>query len=234
MPEPTPSDKSRHPAIALGLLGGALVGRSRGQGRPGRLLAAAGIGLVAWAARPLFRDWLVRRGTARRRVTLSVSLDVQRPVHEVFAFCKDFENFPKIFGSLHSVIDYQDGRSHWEAFSASGRVVAWDAVVTKYVPNSVIAWSSVPRSEVETKGLIRFVAKGAAATQLTIDLSYRPRETRFNDALHALAVPRREDQVRADLARAAFYIESLPRLEVVADAPSPPAEAETADTSAGA
>jgi uncharacterized membrane protein len=233
MPETAPSIKSRHPTIALGLLGGVLVARGQGNGRTGRLLAAAGLGLVAWAARPLFRDWLVRRGTARRRVTVSLSIEVHRPVHEVFAFCKDFENFPKIFGSLHSVTDYQDGRSHWEAFAPSGRVVAWDAVVTKYVPNSVIAWSSVPRSEVETKGLIRFVAKDAASTQLTIELSYRPRETGFNEALHALAVPRREDQVRADLERAAFYIESLPRSEIVGAAESPSAAAETADTSAG-
>lgn len=162
-----------------------------------------------------------------------MTIEVHRPIHEVFAFCKDFENFPKIFGSLHSVIDYQDGRSHWEAFTASGRVVAWDAVVTKYVPNSVIAWSSVPRSDVETKGLIRFVAKGVDSTQVSIEVSYRPRETRFNDALHALAVPRREDQVRADLERAAFYIESLPRSEEPGDTPSPPVEPETADTSAG-
>lgn len=209
------------PTIALGLLGGILLSHQRRDNGARKLLAVAGLGIIAFAARPLLRDWLVRHGSARRRIRVSTSVEVRRSVADVFAFCKDFENFPRVIGSLSSVTDYQDGRSHWEGYSPSGEIVAWDAVVTKYVPNVVIGWTSVPGSVVQSSGVIRFAATESGA-RLRIEIVYTPRDTGFGDAIRALAAPSLEAQFRDDLAHAAFYLESLPVTEPVEEPVSGP------------
>ena len=195
--------------IALGAIGGALIAQ-RTRRRVGPIAALIGLGLIGQAARPLLRNWVLRRAAARRRVRLRTTIDVARPVSEVFAFCKDFENFTRVVGSLRRVTDFQDGRSHWEAYSPSGDVVEWDAVVTKYVPNAVIGWSSVPSSPVTTTGVIRFASNGDDKTRLTIDLTFLPRDGGLAEALRTLASRPRQEQLLGDIRRASFYIESLP------------------------
>ncbi len=195
--------------LLVGVLGGVLLSQRR-QRPAGSLAILAGLGMIAYAARPLARRWVLRHGESRRRLRLKTTLEIKRPVTEVFAFCKDFANFPEIIGSLRRVIDYEDGRSHWEGYSLTGEIVEWDAVVTKYVPNAVIAWASVPASDVRTSGVIRFAAAASGGTRVTVELTYLPRPSGVSDALHALAAQPREQQIRADLAGASFYLESLP------------------------
>jgi len=208
--ESNQSDRAGFEAsIALAALGGALVAQ-RDRRRLGAVAALVGVGFIVHAARPLLRDWVVRRGNARRRIRLRTTIGVARPVTDVFAFCKDFENFPRVIGSLRRVTDFQDGRSHWEAYSTSGHLLEWDAVVTKYVPNTVIGWASTPSSPVNMTGLIRFAAGPNDSTRLTIELTYAPRDGGLGDALHALTSRPRQQQILAELQRASFYMESLP------------------------
>jgi uncharacterized membrane protein len=101
--------------------------------------------MVAGAVTPAVLRWVRRAGAANRAVDMRMTLVVERPVAEVFEFCRDFANFPEIVDVLLSVEDFQDGRSHWAVRSPTGQAIEWDAIVTKYVPNSVIAWESVPR-----------------------------------------------------------------------------------------
>ena len=200
-------------ALAAGAIGGVLLGAVRGHTRRGGLLRVIGTGLIASAALPALERRVQGLGDARRRIRLRMTTEVHRPVSEVFAFLKDFENFPRLVGSLRRVIDYEDGRSHWEGYTPSGGVVEWDVVVTKYVPNAVIGWESVPGGDVDARGLIRFSPISSDATRLHIELSYAPHETALGDALHALTGMRREEQLEHELARASFYIESLPHAD---------------------
>ncbi len=216
MTEPAHNTTRIDLTFALGALAGVLLAQ-RDRKRVGSLAGLIGLGLIGAAVQPVIRNWVVRHGAARRRVRLRTTIQVARAVPDVFAFCKDFENFPRIVGSLRRVTDFQDGRSHWEAYSPSGEVIEWDALVTKYVPNAVIAWSSVPSSSVVTSGIIRFAASGENMTRLTIELMYLPRDGGFTDALHALASPPRQKQLLADIDRASFYIESLPAKAEPAD-----------------
>jgi uncharacterized membrane protein len=187
-----------------------LLGLSGG-GRRGRVgLRLLGLGLIAFASRPAVEDRVRRAGQRRRTLAIKTVIDIERPVTDVFAFLKDFENFPRVIGGIESVIDYQDGRSRWEIFTPSGRTLSWDAVVTKYVPNSVIAWESVPDSTVETSGLVRFIRLSPRWTRLELSMTYRPTFTDLDDAVHSLFGPRASRRLRADLEHARFYLESLP------------------------
>lgn len=195
--------------LAAAGLGGALLGLSAGR-RPGAMMRILGLGLIAFAAHPLLEKRVETVGDRRRRISLKTVVDIERPVADVFAFLKNFENFARLTTSIRSVIDYENGRSRWEVITPAGRTLTWNAVVTKYVPNSVIAWESVPESPVETTGLVRFTPIGEGWTRLEVTFTYRPTRTDLSDAVHSLLAPPAARRLRADLDNARGYIESLP------------------------
>jgi uncharacterized membrane protein len=199
--------------VVEAIVAGALLAYARGDGGRGRRgvaarLTASALLLAAFA--PAMTRQLLRIGAARRRVHLRTTLELDRPVHEVFEFCRDFENFPRVVQSLRRVTDYQDGRSCWEVISPSGDVLSWDSEVTKYVPNVVIAWRSVPGSVVDCNGLIRF-SPSPRGTRLRVEVDYDPCHTGISDAIRALFDVPRTEQLEADLARANFYLRGKPR-----------------------
>ena len=201
--------------LAEALVGGALLGFSGGR-RPGSLFARiAGAGLLVAAFAPALTRRLLLAGAARRRVHLQTTLDIERPVREVFDFCRDFENFPRIIQSLHRVVDYQDGRSRWEVMSPSGELLSWETQVTKYLPNAVIAWRSAAGSIVDCTGLIHFAPNASGGTRLEIQIDYDPCQTGLTDAFRALFDISRTEQLQADLSRANFYLRARPsRMEL--------------------
>jgi uncharacterized membrane protein len=194
--------------VAAAFAGGALFGAG-GRSRLG-LFALAGLALLAAAAEPLIERRVIGAGDRRRSLALRESVEIDRPVSEVFEFFKNFENFVRIIGAVHSVVDYENGLSHWEAYTTSGELASWDAVVTKYVPNSVIAWESVAGSPVKSTGLIRFAPVSPTRTRLNFEVTYRAAPSGLGDAVRALMTPAPVVQLRADLEHARFYIESLP------------------------
>ena len=127
---------------------------------------------------------------------------VERSIHDVFEFCRDFENFPKIVDVPLEVQDFQDGRSHWTVRSPSGQSIEWDATVTKYVPNSVVGWQSVPKSLVHAGGLMRFAPLSDKETRVDIALTYRPLNTGLAEALRSLVHPTSARRLRSEVAHA--------------------------------
>lgn len=127
---------------------------------------------------------------------------VERPISEVFEFCRDFENFPEVVNGFLSVTDHQDGRSRWKVQTPRGEIIEWDALVTKYVPNSVIAWESKPGSAVHASGLMRFSPLSAKETRVDISLTYLPRHTDLAEAFSALLKGSNTRRLRDDIARA--------------------------------
>jgi uncharacterized membrane protein len=96
------------------------------------------------------------------------------------------------------------------ALSPAGHLVEWDAVVTKYVPHTIIAWESVRNSPVRSNGEMRFLPTPAGGTRVELKFCYEPIFTRLDDAVRAIMSPPPETQVRSDLARARFFFAHLP------------------------
>ena len=166
--------------------------------------------MVAGAMTPAVLRWVRRAGAANRAVDMRMTLVVERPVAEVFEFCRDFANFPEIVDVLLSVEDFQDGRSHWAVRSPTGQAIEWDANVTKYVPNSVIGWESVAGSTVQATGLMRFSPLSTTETRLDISLTYLPRTTNLSEAFAALLSGRNGDRIRGELASASRELGQRP------------------------
>jgi uncharacterized membrane protein len=172
-----------------------------------------GLALIGVAGEPIIRERIRRAGARRRSLTAHASIEIARPVADVFRFFKDFENFPRVVGSIRTVLDYEDGRSHWEVYTPRGDTLEFDAVVTKYVPSTVIAWASMPSGPIETSVLARFTPLTPTTMRLDVDVSYCVVHTRLGDAVRALASPRSTEQLHIALERARFYLESLPASE---------------------
>lgn len=196
-------------ALALAALGGALLARRDRLNRPARAAATlGGLSLIGAALGGPFLDALRRTGTERRSARLHLSLVVAQPVEVVFAFVRDFENFPCIIGALRHVRDYGDGRSRWCASTPSGGTLEWDTVTTKYVPNRVIAWESVTDSPVRMTGLLRFVPEDSN-TCLRLELDYQVEVSGLADALVALTTPTRGAELERDIHRLSTYLHTV-------------------------
>lgn len=178
--------------------------RTRGK-RWRRVLTAT---VIAGAATPAMLRWVRRTGATRRAVDMRMTVVVERPVGEVFEFCRDFENFPEVINGFLRVTDHQDGRSHWQVRSPRGDIIEWDAVVTKYVPNSVIAWKNQAGSAVEASGLMRFTPLSSTETRVDIALTYLPKHTGLAEAFSALLSSSNTKKLRADIADAPKTIKS--------------------------
>lgn len=195
---------------------------NRRRGALGTVVGLAGAGIVAHALAPVVGSLLRSAGLARQTVSLHTTVVVDRPVREMFALCSNFENFPRVVGALRGVTDFDDGRSRWAIAKASGEILEWDVLVTKYVPGQVIAWESVPNAPVQSNGVVRFAPEGPDRTRLDVTLRYRPSYTSLGDALRAIVGPSRGPAVRAAMARASDQLQQLtPSTGIVAEAAPP-------------
>lgn len=100
-------------------------------------------------------------------------VEVNAPLEQVYAFWRNFENFPRLFSDVEKVVVDGD-RSHWAVSGPAGTTVEWDAEITEEVPNDRISWRSVGDNQVDTSGVVRFDPGEAGTTKVTVALSYDP------------------------------------------------------------
>lgn len=165
------------PAIRLimGVAGSFMVLRGvRSKGALGRTLAAAGVGLISRAVSNLPVSRLVGTGAGRRAVDIQKTMRVNAPVEQVWELWSNFEQFPRFMSHLREVRKTGENRSHWVAAGPAGVSVEWDAVVTEWVPNELIAWKSVEGSTVQTAGRVRFRPLPDGGTEIDVQMSYNP------------------------------------------------------------
>jgi len=110
--------------------------------------------------------------------------------------------------SLREVRDMGNGRSHWVAAGPGGVPVGWDAVVTRYEPNNLLAWKSEPGATVANAGIIRFEPRADDSTRVHIRLSYNPPVGAIGHAIATLFGADPKSQMDADLVRLKSLIEA--------------------------
>jgi uncharacterized membrane protein len=74
---------------------------------------------------------------------------------------------------LESVRTLDNGRSHWVVRGPAGADIEWDAEIVEDRANELIAWRSLPRSDVQHHGSVRFrQAPGDRGTEVEVQLEY--------------------------------------------------------------
>lgn len=192
----------------LALLAAAFA--SRGSRQP-RVAAVAGtVAGVAVAdlvaSRRLAHQETATGGDGAVRVRKAVT--VNRSPEEVYRHWRDLENLPTFMAHLRSVEPLDDNRSRWVATAPGRRTVAWEADIVEDAPGERIAWRSLD-GDVPNSGTVRFSpAPGGRGTEVTVELSYRPRGRKATATLAKLFGEDADQQVADDLRRFKQVVET--------------------------
>ena len=166
-------------ALDLALLGKALSNPDND--RAATLFATANVlavtALDVMCAKTLSRQprTVANEGIEAGIIRTKKSVTVGKPVAEVYAFWRDFENLPHFMRHLESVTVIDERRSHWVAKAPAGKSVEWEAEMTEDRKNELIAWRSVEGSQIYNAGTVRFQpAPGGRGTEVRVELEYDP------------------------------------------------------------
>ena len=134
------------------------------------------------------------------------SIEVQAPLHEVFFYWSNFQNFPRIMRNVEEVHATGPDTSHWRVKGPLGKTIEYDARTTEASPTRGIAWQSAV-VEVENSGLVRFEEVGADRTRIDVTMNYSdPPGGKVGEvAANVLSNPERE--MREDLENFARKVE---------------------------
>lgn len=135
-------------------------------------------------------------------IRVDKSITVDKPREEVFAFWRNLENLPRFMQHLHSVTTLDDKRSHWIVRGPSSKIVEWDAEIINEKPNELIAWRSIPGSDLDCAGSVHFkTAPGGRGTEVLLELQYAPPGGAIGAAIAKLMGENPAKQIKEDLRR---------------------------------
>jgi uncharacterized membrane protein len=210
--------------VASAVAGAALMIFSLRRGRAARLLMPlSGNLLVRGITGHCAVNRAIGRNSALREPTVSPvasvgrgqgikverSLVIDRPADELYAFWRNFENLPRFMDHLESVTVLTPRRSRWTARAPAGSRVSWDAEINNEIPDRLIAWRSLPGSDVPNAGSVHFTpVRGGARTEVRVVLSYEPPGGRLGAAVAKLFGREPDQQVDEDLRRFKQVMES--------------------------
>jgi uncharacterized membrane protein len=133
----------------------ASTSQSRGVERWGPAIGGAalvvGAGLVWRASRDRLRP---RSGPYSGIVEESVAIN--RPADELYRFWRELRQLPGVIPQLKSVEVLDERRSRWIAEGPGGRQFEWTAEIVDDLPNQLIAWRTIGRSDIVSAGFVQF------------------------------------------------------------------------------
>lgn len=172
-------------------------------------LSAAGGLIVARSVMNIPMRRLTGIGAKRLAVHFDKTLTINAPVQRVFEFWSSFENFPKFMTHVREVRKTEaENQWHWTVEGPAGFPVEWNAEVTQYKPNEVIAWKTFPDSPIQHAGLVRFNPTSDNATQIQLRFSYNPTAGAIGHAIAKLFGADPKKEMEDDLVRVKTFLES--------------------------
>jgi uncharacterized membrane protein len=102
------------------------------------------------------------------------SITIDRPVHHVFAYWRDFTNLPRFMTHLKSIEILSPSRTHWSWRGLGGVTLEWDAEIITEMHDRMISWQTLPDSAIQHAGSVWFrpIAPNGA-TEVHVYLLYR-------------------------------------------------------------
>ena len=139
------------------------------------------LGIVAGGAL-LYKGAQALTGSGKKAINkkaiieIKSTLVIKRPKEELYAYWRNLENLPNFMSHIEEINELDNKRSHWVAEIAGGLGhVEWEAEIVRDQENQLIAWRSLPDSEIENSGEVRFHDAGnRKSTIVETTISYRP------------------------------------------------------------
>jgi uncharacterized membrane protein len=177
----------------------ALIGLSK-RSKSGVAIATAG-GLLSYAG--------AKVGTQQRELIARSSILLNCTPEEAYQFWSKFENLPLFMRHLESVTLLEENRSRWTAIGPFGKRITWDAEIAFDRAGDVIAWRSLPESEIYVDGIVKFRnAPANRGTIITVVVVYQPPAGAIGGALSKLLGKDPSFMMRQDLRRLKALIEA--------------------------
>ena len=173
-----------------------------------------GVGLALTAAPLLYRGFTghwpgVSNGdhdntknalSGNRGVHVRESIRLEVPVADVYRFWRRLDNLPQFMKHLDRVTETSDGKSHWVTSGPAGLAFEWDAEIINEIENKLLAWRSLPGSDVVTAGSVSFDSvRGGQSTQVSVNLQYAPPAGKAGALVASLFGREPSQTVREDL-----------------------------------
>lgn len=144
-----------------------------------------------------------------RERTATAATTILRPLEQVYAFVRDFRNFPSFMAHLDSVETHSDGRSRFSLRMLGGKLLEWEVEIIDDRPGELVAWRSLPGGDLDNRGTIRFLpAPGGRGTQVHADIRYTARAGGLNMLIAKLLNIAPAQQAKADLRRLKQLLEA--------------------------
>jgi uncharacterized membrane protein len=195
---------------------------------PGACLAASSAPLLyrGVAGRwPAIRDGVPKPQNTKtaladgRGVHVRESVRLEVPVADVYRFWRRLDRLPTFMSHLQRVTETSTRRSHWVAAGPAGMRVEWDAEIINEVSNKILAWRSLPSSDVVSAGSVNFgTIRGGRSTQLTVHLQYAPPAGKAGALVASLFGREPSQTIREDLRHFKQLLEAgeIPRATTIA------------------
>ncbi len=156
------------------------------RGMTGRVTGILGLVVTVRSLTNLPIRRLFGIAAGRKAVEIRKHIKIGAPVESVFSFWTNYENFPRFMPHVEEVHDLGGGRSRWKIKAVKGIPLVWDAEISSYKPNEILAWRTAKGSIVGHTGVVRFHPEDGA-THLEVQLGYTPPAGAVGDAfLHLL------------------------------------------------
>jgi uncharacterized membrane protein len=144
-----------------------------------------------------------------RGIHVRESVRLEVPVNEVYGFWRRLENLPRFMKYLDRVTEHSDLRSRWVAAGPAGLPVEWDAEVINDVENKLLAWRSLPGSDVVTAGSVNFDSiRDGRGTEVRVNLQYAPPAGKAGALIASLFGREPSQTIREDLRRLKQLLEA--------------------------
>lgn len=103
------------------------------------------------------------------------SLTIRRAPAEVYGFWRRLDTLPIFMHHIDEVMVLGGGRSHWRARGPLGSTIEWEATIINEIEDKLIAWRSLPDSQIHHAGSVRFdPTLGGKGTLVTVTMEYDP------------------------------------------------------------
>lgn len=145
--------------------------RRKGLTKP--LLSTAGLILTTRGLTNLDTRSLLGMSGAENAIKVRKAINIDAPINEVYQFWRNFENF-SLFMDHVKEISVRDNVSTWKVAGPAGTSVEFQSHITQDIPNQMIAWETLPDSQVQSIGFVRFDPNRDGGTRVSVQMDYTP------------------------------------------------------------
>jgi len=100
------------------------------------------------------------------------TLDINAPASRCYERWHQFDRFPGFMKNIRSVIRQGENQWHWIINAPFGQNIQWNAQIDSDERNHSISWHTVPPSDLNMQGTIRFDAVAPNQTRLRCFIQY--------------------------------------------------------------